>query len=107
MNVNVRALDADLDANWAVVAEAIQTVLRREGYPKPYEALKDLTRVPGGITEGAIKEFVGRLNVSARVKDELLRITPHTFTGVAFVAAAPSSEAGIVAKVKAALGFGK
>ena len=85
MNVNVRALDADLDANWAVVAEAIQTVLRREGYPKPYEALKDLTRVPGGITEGAIKTFVGGLNVRDDVKAELLRIRPHNFTGVAFV----------------------
>ena len=85
MNVNVRALDADLDANWAVVAEAIQTVLRREGYPKPYEALKDLTRVPGGITEDAIKTFVGGLNVRDDVKAELLRIRPHNFTGVAFV----------------------
>mgnify|MGYP002048995261 CR=1 FL=1 len=85
MNVNVRALDADLDANWAVVAEAIQTVLRREGYPKPYEALKDLTRVPGGITEGAIKTFVGGLDVRDDVKAELLRIRPHNFTGVAFV----------------------
>ena len=65
--------------------EAIQTVLRREAYPKPYEALKDLTRVPGGITERAIKDFVGRLDVPPRVKAELLLITPHSFTGVAFV----------------------
>ena len=51
MNLNPAAMDADLDANWAVVAEALQTVLRREAYPSPYEALKDLTRVPGGITQ--------------------------------------------------------
>ena len=58
MNVNPRQLDADLEAQWAIVSEAIQTILRREGYPKPYEALKELTRGSGHITEQSIKEFV-------------------------------------------------
>ena len=85
MNVNPSALDKDLEANWAVVAEAIQTVLRREGYPKPYEALKELTRVPGGITKEAIRDFVDTLNVEPKVKEELKKISPQTFNGRAFV----------------------
>jgi adenylosuccinate lyase len=75
----------DLDETWAVVAEALQTVLRREGYPQPYEALKALTRVEGGITEAAIKSFIMGLEVSPAVKAELCLISPHNFTGRAFV----------------------
>ncbi len=71
-----------MEDNWAVVAEAIQTILRREGYPKPYEALKALTRGKSGITQQAIQEFVQSLNVSSSVKEEMLRITPQNYTGV-------------------------
>mmetsp|Transcript_16953 Transcript_16953/g.31187 ORF Transcript_16953/g.31187 Transcript_16953/m.31187 type:complete len:520 (-) Transcript_16953:151-1710(-) len=86
MNLNAKALNKDLDANWAVVAEAVQTVLRREAYPQPYEALKELTRVPGGITESAIRDFVlGLKGISPSVRAELLAISPHNFTGKAFV----------------------
>jgi adenylosuccinate lyase len=62
MNVNKAKLDQDLEENWAVTAEAIQTILRREAYPNPYEALKDLTRQPGGISEAGIKSFVNGKN---------------------------------------------
>lgn len=72
----------DLDNCWAVVAEGIQTVLRREGYPKPYEALKALTRTNKSIDEGAISEFIDQLNVSEAIKQELRNITPHTYTGI-------------------------
>jgi adenylosuccinate lyase len=65
-----------------VVAEAIQTILRREGYPKPYEALKDLTRTGEKINEKAIKDFIGKLKVKEAVKKELLAITPWNYTGV-------------------------
>ncbi|HEU4902492.1 MAG TPA: adenylosuccinate lyase, partial [Flavisolibacter sp.] len=73
---------ADLDENWAVVAEAIQTVLRREAYPNPYEALKELTRGKTAITKATIHEFVDGLSVSAAIKKELKAITPHNYTGV-------------------------
>jgi adenylosuccinate lyase len=82
LELNRAAIDHDLDENWAVVAEAIQTVLRREGYPKPYEALKDLTRKNEKITERSIKEFIETLDISDKVKFELKQITPFTFTGV-------------------------
>ncbi len=72
----------DLEDNWAVVAEAIQTVLRRENYPKPYEELKKLTRVNRPITEQVIKDFINGLNVSDAVKEELRQITPSNYTGV-------------------------
>ena len=72
----------DLEANWAVVAEAIQTVLRREGYPKPYEALKELTRTNEGITKKSMQEFIDTLNVSDDIKYELKKITPANYTGV-------------------------
>ncbi|MDP4679577.1 MAG: adenylosuccinate lyase, partial [Cyclobacteriaceae bacterium] len=68
--------------NWAVVSEAIQTILRREGYPKPYEALKDLTRTNQVITEQSIKEFIETLNVSKDIKEELLLITPYNYIGI-------------------------
>jgi len=80
--LNETRLHADLDANWAVVAEAIQTILRREGYPHPYEALLDLTRGKTAITKGDIEGFIGHLKVSAEVREELSKITPHNFVGI-------------------------
>jgi len=82
LELNKAAIDADLEENWAVVAEAIQTVLRREGYPKPYEALKDLTRTNNHITEQSIREFIDTLNISDEVKAELKVITPFNYTGI-------------------------
>ena len=80
--LNETAIHADLEANWAVVAEAIQTILRREGYPEPYEALKDLTRTNQAIDENAIHGFVSRLKVSEQVRAELMQITPFNYTGI-------------------------
>lgn len=80
--LNEEQVAADLDNTWAVVAEAIQTILRREGYPKPYEALKALTRTHAKMTEQAIHEFIDTLNVSGEVKAELKAITPHNYTGI-------------------------
>jgi len=80
--LNEDAIKADLEKNWAVVAEAIQTILRREGYPKPYEALKDLTRTNTTIDEVAIANFVDQLNVSETVKIELKNISPSSYTGI-------------------------
>ena len=80
--LNAEALEADLEDNWAVVAEAMQTILRREAYPNPYEALKALTRTGGHITEQTIKEFVEGLDVAESVKAELRAITPHNYVGV-------------------------
>jgi adenylosuccinate lyase len=82
MELNKEALKADLEDNWAVVAEAIQTILRREGYPKPYEALKDLTRKNEKITSKTIREFIEGLKVRTEVKSELKKITPFNYTGV-------------------------
>lgn len=81
LELNKAAIDQDLEENWAVVAEAIQTILRREAYPKPYEALKGLTRTNTKITEQVIKEFIETLNVSESVKEELRKITPYNYTG--------------------------
>jgi adenylosuccinate lyase len=80
--LNEKALHADLENNWAVVAEAIQTILRREGYPKPYEALKALTRTNSAITEESIRSFIETLNVGEEVKTELRKISPHNYTGI-------------------------
>ena len=80
--LNRPKLHQDLESNWAVVAEAIQTVLRREKFPKPYEALKELTRGNAGITKQSIHEFIDGLKVSATLKKELKKITPHNYTGV-------------------------
>lgn len=80
--LNEKALYQDLDNCWAVVAEGIQTVLRREGYPKPYEALKALTRTNEGITAESISNFIDTLQVSDAVKAELKAITPHNYTGI-------------------------
>lgn len=82
--LNEAALEADLEANWAVVAEAIQTILRREGYEKPYEALKALTRTNEGINRNSIHAFIHTLKVSDTVREELLDITPFNYTGVPF-----------------------
>lgn len=82
LTLNKAAIDADLENNWAVVAEAIQTILRREGYPKPYEALKALTRKNEKITETTIKEFIETLAVSEAIKAELRVISPFSYTGV-------------------------
>ena len=80
--LNEDAIRADLDKNWAVVAEAIQTILRRENYPQPYEALKELTRGKTTIDKATIHEFIATLKVKATVKAELKRITPFNYTGV-------------------------
>lgn len=80
--LNPEALEADLERNWAVVAEGIQTVLRREGYPKPYEALKALTRTNARITAQTIAAFIDTLAVSEAVKEELRALTPASYTGV-------------------------
>lgn len=80
--LNRDALERDLEQNWAVVAEGIQTILRREGYPKPYEALKALTRTNAHITHEAIADFIETLNVSEEVKKELRALSPMTYTGV-------------------------
>ncbi|MCT4638660.1 MAG: adenylosuccinate lyase [Bacteroidales bacterium] len=80
--LNKEAFDADLEKNWSVVAEAIQTILRREGYPKPYEALKELTRTNQTINQESIREFINGLNVSDAVKEEMKKITPSNYTGV-------------------------
>ena len=80
--INVEAIDADLDHNWAVVAEGIQTILRRENYPNPYEALKELTRTNKTITEQDIRQFIDGLDVSEKVKEEMRKLTPHSYTGI-------------------------
>lgn len=80
--LNEEKLSEDLDNTWAVVAEAIQTILRREGYPHPYEALKALTRTNKKMTEQTIHDFVETLEVSDSVKQELRAITPHNYTGM-------------------------
>ncbi len=82
--LNQEKMNDDLERNWAVVAEAIQTVLRRENYPQPYEALKALTRGKASITKKDIHEFVDTLKVNAKIKKELKAITPHNYTGVDF-----------------------
>ena len=82
--LNKQKMTDDLENNWAVVAEAIQTVLRRENYPKPYEALKELTRGKTSIGKKDIHDFIETLKVNAKIKKELKAITPHNYTGVAF-----------------------
>ena len=82
--MNEAKIEEDLESNWAVVAEAIQTVLRRENYPKPYEALKELTRGKEKIDQPTIHAFIDTLNVPAVVKKELKKIRPQNYTGVTF-----------------------
>jgi len=80
--LNKEAIDADLENNWAVIAEAIQTILRREGFANPYETLKELTRTNEKITKDSIADFISNLDVSGEVKKELLTITPFDYTGI-------------------------
>ena len=80
--LNETKIRADLENNWAVVAEAIQTILRRENYPQPYEALKELTRGKNAIDKNAMHSFISSLKISAALKKELKAITPHNYTGV-------------------------
>jgi len=80
--INEPAIENDLDENWAVVAEAIQTILRREGYPKPYEALKELTRTGEKITKESIHRFIDSLKLNENIKGELKNITPFNYTGI-------------------------
>lgn len=79
--LNEAAINRDLDSMWSVVAEGIQTILRREGYPNPYETLKQLTRVNTGVTAESIASFIDTLEVSDSVKEELRRLSPHSYTG--------------------------
>jgi adenylosuccinate lyase len=80
--LNRAAIDSDLENNWAVVAEGIQTILRREGYPDAYEALKALTRTNSHITRESLRAFIATLTVNSAVKEELLALSPHTYTGI-------------------------
>lgn len=80
--LNEAKLNEDLENNWMVVAEAIQNILRREGYPKPYEALKELTRGKARVTKNDIQDFIGTLSVSDEIKAELSRISPQNYTGI-------------------------
>ncbi|MCU4157630.1 adenylosuccinate lyase [Carboxylicivirga sp. A043] len=80
--LNENAIKRDLEANWAVVAEGIQTILRREGYPNPYEALKELTRTNEEINAKTMAAFIETLNVSEEVKEEMRALTPHSYTGI-------------------------
>jgi adenylosuccinate lyase len=80
--LNEEKIKADLDNNWAVVAEAIQTILRKENYPNPYEALKDLTRGNHAMNKNTIHTFIDTLNISTHLKKEMKKITPHNYTGV-------------------------
>ncbi|MBL7914287.1 MAG: adenylosuccinate lyase [Bacteroidia bacterium] len=83
ITVNTATIAADLENNWAVVAEAIQTILRREAYPNPYEALKDLTRTGSKITSETLHNFIASLNVSDAIKQELMQFSPSTYVGMA------------------------
>lgn len=82
IELNRANIDKDLEDNWAVLAEAIQTILRREGYPKPYEALKDLTRTSKKVTEESIKSFIQNLDIREEVKTELLKTSPFSYVGI-------------------------
>jgi len=79
--VNTEKIKSDLDNNWVVISEAIQTILRRESYPKPYEALLELTRTNQKITRDVLTDFIDNLNLSEEVKEEIRAITPFNFTG--------------------------
>lgn len=82
LELNPAAIEADLEANWAVVSEAIQTILRREGYPNPYEALKGLTRTNAKVTQSTLAEFVDTLDLDEMIKEELRAITPFNYIGI-------------------------
>ena len=80
--INKEAIDSDLEDNWAVIAEAVQTILRREAYPNPYEALKELTRTNSAMTKKDFEKFIDTLKVDKKVKEELRKLTPSNYTGV-------------------------
>ena len=80
--LNNEKINSDLEDNWAVIAEAIQTILRRENYPNPYETLKNLTRTNEKINKESIRSFIETLNVSESIKDELRSLTPQNYTGI-------------------------
>jgi adenylosuccinate lyase len=80
--VNTTKIENDLNNNWAVIAEGIQTILRKEGYPNPYEALKNLTRTNSSIDREAIQKFIEQLDVEENVKSQLKTITPFNYTGI-------------------------
>lgn len=80
--LNEEAISRDLDNNWAILAEAIQTILRREGYPEPYEALKALTRGKGNINKEILHQFIDSLDISDAVKEEIYKLTPHNYLGI-------------------------
>ena len=82
MIVNKSKIESDLNDNWAVIAEAIQTILRREGYPNPYEALKQLTRKNTSINQEKIHSFIDSLKIDKEIKNELKLITPSNYTGI-------------------------
>jgi adenylosuccinate lyase len=82
LELNQAAIDKDLEDNWPVVAEAIQTILRREGYPNPYEALKELTRKNEKITQQTFSSFIDTLEIKEELKSELKKITPFNYTGI-------------------------
>ncbi|MDD3891114.1 MAG: adenylosuccinate lyase, partial [Bacteroidales bacterium] len=80
--INQNVMHADLEKNWIVVSEAIQTILRREGYPNPYEALKELTRTNKAVTKDQLHSFIDTLHISDSVKQELKEISPFNYTGI-------------------------
>jgi adenylosuccinate lyase len=83
LNVNPTKINADLNENWSIVAEAIQTILRREKYPNPYETLKDLTRTNSVVNKKLIHEFIDGLDIEENIKQELKQITPSNYVGIA------------------------
>ena len=83
--LNESEFEKDLEKNWAVVAEAIQTILRRESFPKPYEALKGLTRKNEATTKESVHNFIETLAITEELKKELKAITPHNYTGIQLV----------------------
>ena len=80
--LNEEKIREDLENNWAVVAEAVQTILRREGYPNPYEALKELTRTNEAVTQASMHAFIDQLDIDSKVKAELKTINPFNYTGI-------------------------
>ena len=82
IQVNKKVICKDLENNWAVVAEAIQTILRRENYPQPYEALKNLTRTGKKIDQDSIEKFIEKLNIKDSIRQELKKINPSNYTGI-------------------------
>ncbi|MNR44165.1 Adenylosuccinate lyase [compost metagenome] len=85
MLLNEQAIQDDLEANWAVVAEAIQTILRSIGFPKPYEALKGLTRKNEKVTQQTVHDFIDTLDIEVSLKNRMKEITPANYTGVKLV----------------------